>query len=59
VLRGEVIELDRQIRGATSPAAADPSPPACTLEDLRLEIERILDPSKRPCLETWCVVVVS
>jgi hypothetical protein len=46
VLRGEVIELDRQIRGAIA-RSADAST-RLHLEDLRLEIERILDPTKRP-----------
>jgi hypothetical protein len=46
VLRGEIIELDRLIRAAQG-RAADPSS-RLHLEDLRLEIERILDPSKRP-----------
>jgi hypothetical protein len=46
VLRGEVIELGRQVRGAIA-RAADPAT-RLHLEDARLEIERILDPSKRP-----------
>jgi hypothetical protein len=46
VLRGEVIELDRLVRGAIA-RAADPAT-RLHLEDTRLEIERILDPSKRP-----------
>jgi hypothetical protein len=45
VLRGEVIELDRQIRGAMA-RSADRST-RLHLEDLRLEIERVLDPTKR------------
>jgi hypothetical protein len=46
VLRGEVVELDRLIRTAQS-RSADAST-RLHLTDLRLEIERILDPSKRP-----------
>jgi hypothetical protein len=46
VLRGEVIELDRLIRNAQA-RSADAST-RLHLADLRLEIERILDPSKRP-----------
>jgi hypothetical protein len=45
VLRGEVIELDRLVRGAIA-RSADPAT-RLHLEDTRLEIERILDPSKR------------
>jgi hypothetical protein len=45
VLRGEVIELDRLVRAAIA-RAADPAT-RLHLEDTRLEIERILDPSKR------------
>jgi hypothetical protein len=46
VLRGEVIELDRLIRAAQA-RTADPST-RLHLADLRLEIERVLDPTKRP-----------
>jgi len=54
VLRGEVIELDRAIRGAIS-RAADPAT-RLHLEDLRLEVERILDPSKRPAIAVAAAV---
>lgn len=45
VLRGELIELDRLVRGSIA-RAADPVT-RLHLEDLRLEIEGILDPSRR------------
>ncbi len=46
VLRGEVITLQREI-GRALGRAADPAT-RLHLEDLRLEVERVLDPSKRP-----------
>jgi hypothetical protein len=48
ILRGEVIELQRLVRAAV-PRAADAAT-RLHLEDLGLEIERVLDPSKRPAL---------
>jgi hypothetical protein len=45
VLRGELIELDRLVRGSIA-RAADPVT-RLHLEDVRLEIEGILDPTRR------------